>query len=61
MSIYICVGMWIMEPLWWTEDNLSELVFSLHQVDSGSLTQSVRLGGKLLYPLSQLAGPAPVS
>lgn len=37
-------------------DSPRELALSFHCVGSGTRTQSVRLGSKLLYLLSQLAG-----
>lgn len=39
--------------MWRPEDNLQESGLSFHPVGPRDQTQSVRLGGKLLYPLSR--------
>lgn len=38
-----------------SEDNLGKSVFSFYQVGPGNQTQMLRLEGRLLYPLNQLA------
>lgn len=45
--------------MWRPEDNLQELVFFLCHLDSKDRTQVVRLGGKGLHQLSNLAGRLP--
>ena len=39
------------------EDNLRELVFSVHYVGPRDQTHIIRLGGKHLYLVSHLSGP----
>lgn len=52
LSFFLCKCMHVWRP----KDSMEELLLSYH-VDSGDQIQVIRLGGKRLYPLSQLTGP----
>lgn len=40
--------------MWRSEDNFPESILSPYHVDPGDTSQIVRLGGRCLYPISQL-------
>lgn len=51
--VCVCLCMWFMACIWRSEDNLVELLFSVHPVDLGDQTQFPELAASPLLLASQ--------